>query len=99
MMVFILIPMLMGFLYFYYMLTPEAQRAILPMSIDVHSDGSLTITYAPLPDSDKPPRAPEELPPRTVKRVVQWKNFKALAIESRYLSFILVPQSAVLKGE
>lgn len=97
MIVFLLTPMLLAYLYFYYMLTPEARRAIMPMQLALHADGALDITYQPLPDSDTPAHAPEHLPAGTVKRTILRKRHLALVLSGPRLAFILVPKSALIR--
>ncbi|MDE6370302.1 MAG: hypothetical protein K2K92_02295 [Duncaniella sp.] len=45
MLVFIVAPMAMSFIYTYYMLTPEARRAILPKYVEIDEGRSITLVY------------------------------------------------------
>lgn len=97
MIIFLLTPMLLAYLYFYYMLTPEARRAIMPMQLSLHADGALDIAYQPLPDSDSPTHAPEHLPAGTVKRTIERRRHIALVLAGPRLAFILVPTTALIR--
>lgn len=97
MMVFIMLPMLFGYLYFYYMLAPEARRAVLPMQVRLHGDGSLSITYLPTDaECDKPPYPPETVPAGEIQRIVKWRGYRAVVIRGSRLSFILIPENAIV---
>lgn len=47
MLVFIVVPMLMSFLYTYYMLTPEARRAVIRKRVEIDDNNSLRLVYLP----------------------------------------------------
>lgn len=47
MFVFIVVPMLMSFLYTYYMLTPEARRAVIRKRVEIDDNRSLRLVYLP----------------------------------------------------
>lgn len=47
MLLFIVVPMLMSFLYTYYMLTPEARRAVLRKEVEIRDGESLRLIYLP----------------------------------------------------
>lgn len=51
MLMFIVIPMLMSFLYTYYMLAPEARRAVIRKRVEIDDNRSLRLVY--LPDEKK----------------------------------------------
>lgn len=44
---FIVVPMLMSFLYTYYMLTPEARRAVIRKTVEIDEGRSIGLTYLP----------------------------------------------------
>ncbi len=58
MLVFIVIPMLSSFLYPYYMLTPEARRAVLRKQVLISEGNSLMLIYLP---EDSPSESRDEL--------------------------------------
>lgn len=47
MLLFIVVPMLMSFLYTYYMLTPEARRAVTRKEVEIVEGQSLKLRYLP----------------------------------------------------
>ena len=47
MLLFIVVPMLMSFLYTYYMLTPEARRAVVRKTVEIDEGRSIRLTYLP----------------------------------------------------
>lgn len=47
MLLFIVVPMLMSFLYTYYMLTPEARRAVVRKVVEIDEGRSIRLTYLP----------------------------------------------------
>ncbi len=47
MLLFIVVPMLMSFLYTYYMLTPEARRAVIRKTVEIDEGRSIRLTYLP----------------------------------------------------
>lgn len=47
MLLFIVVPMLMSFLYTYYMLTPEARRAVIRKTVEIDEGRSIGLTYLP----------------------------------------------------
>lgn len=52
MLLFIVVPMLMSFLYTYYMLTPEARRAVLRKEVEISEGESLRLIYLPPEESE-----------------------------------------------
>lgn len=52
MLLFIVVPMLISFLYTYYMLTPEARRAVIRKKIEIDEGNSLRLIYLPDEKSD-----------------------------------------------
>ena len=47
MLLFIVVPMLMSFLYTYYMLTPEARRAVIRKTVEIDEGRSIRLIYLP----------------------------------------------------
>lgn len=81
MLLFIVVPMLMSFLYTYYMLTPEARRAVLRKEVEIRDGESLRLVYLPKekPDDGKkdesrrmllPIAREEERNPEPVKEII-----------------------------
>lgn len=52
MLLFIVVPMLMSFLYTYYMLTPEARRSVLRKEVEISEGESLRLVYLPKEESE-----------------------------------------------
>lgn len=97
MMIFLMLPMLLSYIYFYYMLAPEARRAILPMEVTLRHDGSLLIIYQP-DDTDNPhsvPHPPETISAEAIRRVTKWRDYRALILQGPRLNFILIPEKAI----
>lgn len=89
MLVFIVIPMGMSFLYTYYMLTPEARRAVLPKRVDILPDREVKLTFAE--DGD------DERIPWEMVREVKFSSLNSaiiIVLRSKRLKFILVPYAA-----
>ncbi len=57
--IFVGCPMLMSRLYIYYMLTPEARRAVLRKQVEIIENRQLTLTYLPV-DEDDDHRLPQQ---------------------------------------
>lgn len=57
MLLFIVVPMLMSFLYTYYMLTPEARRAVLRKEVEIREGESLRLVYLPKEKTDDDAKA------------------------------------------
>lgn len=59
MLLFIVVPMLMSFLYTYYMLAPEARRAVIRKEVEICDGESIRLIYLPPEDSDDNKRKAE----------------------------------------
>ncbi len=109
MLLFIIVPMGMSFLYPYYMLTPEARRAILRKQVIVDPGVSLTLHYLP----DEKPEEREEYVeepkafPVPEDETISWSNIRKVKytstacvyiLDTRRLQFIIIPYSAIPKG-
>lgn len=104
MLLFIIAPMLMSFLYTYYMLTPEARRAVALKRVDISPKGDMTLTY--LKEVDEGDDADEkhyeelskeEIPAGKIIRVKYTSRFRVYVIEAPRLQFILVPHESVIR--
>lgn len=109
MLLFIVVPMGMSFLYTYYMLTPEARRAVLPKQVVIDPGRSLTLRYVKEvveKDADGDEEAREEMPVPD-DEVIEWSEIRRVKFASTVciyilstdrLQFIMVPYEAVPKG-
>lgn len=98
MLLFIVVPMLMSFLYTYYMLTPEARRAVTRKEVEIDEGNSLRLIYLP-PEKValKTPLLGVEVDPEdmTVDVVVpepetiEWSKIKRVKYGSRFVIYIL----------
>lgn len=110
MLLFIVIPMGMSFLYPYYMLTPEARRAIVRKQVIVEPGESLTLHYLPeekteetiIEGSEDTPAFPipedETIPWTMIRRVKYTTTACVYILDTRRLQFIIVPYTAIPKG-
>ncbi len=97
MLVFIVIPMGMSFLYTYYLLTPEARRAILPKRVEIAPGKCITLHYEPVrdkwndaeDDEAKDEKEEKENPPVPETERVDWKMVKGVKFASTYCLYIL----------
>ncbi len=109
MLLFIVIPMGMSFLYTYYMLTPEARRAILPKRITIDPGKSLHLHYISAEDTEDKDENGEDANkfPIPEDEIISWSGIKRVRYTSRgcvyildtpRLQFILVPYEAIPRG-
>lgn len=94
--IFVGCPMLMSRLYIYYMLTPEARRAVLRKQVEIIENRQLTLTYLPVDEDDDhrlPP--PETIPWSEIKTILRIGAFRVYILRTPRLSFILIPYSAL----
>lgn len=113
MLVFIVAPMLMSFLYTYYMLTPEARRAVLCKRVEIVPGSHLCLTYvspdemvedeqkAPTPDRDDDVSLPpaEVIEWSDVVRVRRTSRFMVYFLRGERMQFLLIPRSALIVRE
>lgn len=109
MVIFIVAPMVMSFLYIYYMLTPEARRAVLRKRVDIVPGHYLRLEY--LPECDTTDDAGTEPPASNtdingtvpLPEVIEWENILKVKSTSRFMvfflkgeriRFILIPRAA-----
>ncbi|MDE6860795.1 MAG: hypothetical protein K2J65_10345 [Duncaniella sp.] len=113
MLLFIVIPMLMSFLYTYYMLTPEARRAVTHKIVEIDEGKSLRLVYlppekpvyrTPLLGQDNPPEevvfpvpAPETIAWDKIRRVKYTSRFVVYILHAPRLQFVIVPYTALKK--
>ena len=112
MLLFIVMPMGMSFLYTYYMLTPEARRAILPKQVMIAPGEYIRLHYLPSekPETEKtdetdgtaidtfPVPADETIPWTDIRRVKLTSSAIVYILNTKRLQFILIPSSAIPKG-
>ncbi|MCM1522428.1 MAG: hypothetical protein NC039_07230 [Muribaculaceae bacterium] len=108
MLVFIIIPMGMSFLYTYYLLTPEARRSIRPKSVEIEPGVAITLVYEPekQPEEDKndgPKPAPlperERIEREKIKEVKFTSSNIVYILDTPRLQFIMVPYSVFASCE
>lgn len=93
---FIIAPMVMSFLYIYYMLTPEARRTVLTKTVEIDPGKRLTLTYQPESDDDERPLPePEVIEWSEIKSTVRAGRFLMYILNGPGLRFLLVPCSAL----
>lgn len=98
MLLFIVIPMLMSFLYTYYMLTPEARRAVTRKEIEIDEGNELRLIYL------APEKAPVKQPMLGVEydsnniveevfvpepETIKWDTIKRVKYTSKFIVYIL----------
>lgn len=100
--IFIVAPMVMSFIYTYYMLTPEARRAVLPKRVTVHPGREIILEYvspAELPKDDdtaeetqqKNPgnETPGDSAPVPPPETIPWSDMTGVRSTSRFLVYSL----------
>ena len=93
---FIVAPMVMSMLYIYYMLTPEARRAILPKQVDINEGKSIGLTYLPANEDDtRPLPPPETIDWDNIKTITRLGAFRVYILKTPRLSFIIIPYEAI----
>lgn len=111
MLVFIVAPMVMSFLYTYYMLAPEARRTILCKTVEIYPGSHISLRYiapeekTPAEDDKKIPAddrsdnfvlpPAETIPWCDVVRVRNTSRFQVYFLRGVRMQFLLVPHSAV----
>lgn len=110
MLLFIVIPMAMSFLYTYYMLTPEARRAVLCKRVEIEEGECVKLIYerprrdnedeavnatAEDTDADAPLPPAETLPWSDVKRVRRTSRFLVYFLKGERMQFLLVPLESI----
>lgn len=114
MLLFIVVPMVMSFLYTYYMLTPEARRAVTRKYVEISEGMSIRLVYLP---PEKPiysePKLGEDAPQEEIvvkipePENISWSDIRKVRYTSRFvvyildtprLQFVLVPYSAFKKS-
>ncbi len=96
MMLFIIVPMIMSFLYFYYALTPEAIMAMRNKRLHIEPDKSIIVNYETSTDED----FTASLPPSQIKwneiTGIEYRNHDIMLhlTGSRY-RFLLIPYDSI----
>lgn len=78
---FVVIPMVMTLLYFNYMLTPEARRAVLPKRVTIVPRREIVIDYEPTGDDSRRPAMPRE--------IIEWDDIVGIRRRGRLTVFRL----------
>ncbi len=98
MLLFIVVPMLMSFLYTYYMLTPEARRAVTRKVLEIDDGKTLRLVYLPPEkpvmktpllgvDSDSMESEVDIVVP--APEVIKWETIKKVKYSSKFIIYIL----------
>lgn len=96
MILFVVCPMVMSMFYIYYMLTPEARRAVLRKQVEIAENDRLTLTYLPVDEDDDRRLPPSEtIPWSEIKTILRIGAFRVYILRSPRLSFILIPYSVI----
>lgn len=106
MLVFIVIPMGLSFLYTYYLLTPEARHAIIPKKVEIVKGTGLRLIYEPQPCEHAEENVADSvrtLPDETVgTEMIREAKFTSSAViyilRTSRLQFIIVPYTALPEG-
>ena len=86
MIIFLLAPMLIAFIFLNYLLTPAARQATLPKSVKHTPGGPLTITYHTDPPST------ELIPASQIAGTTSWKSYRVLILKNHRPDFLLIPE-------
>lgn len=92
MLIFIVIPMAMSFLYTYYMLTPEARRAVTPKRVEIEAGSHITLLYVP------EEMAPERIDKAAIRSVRYRREYLMYELATPRLQFVMIPYSALPAG-
>lgn len=113
MLLFIVVPMLMSFLYIYYMLTPEARMAVIRKTVEIDEGHSLRLVYLPPEQPVSAQRHGDDSPGEDIfahvpePETIGWDEIKKVKYTSRFvvyifhaprLRFLLVPYTAFKKS-
>jgi len=92
--VFVLIPMVMTLLYYYYMLAPEARRAVLPKRVTIEPGRHIIVDYT---DGDGIYTAPsaENIAWSDITRVRRQGLLTVFELRGPRLQLLVVPDSAI----
>ncbi|MCM1138543.1 MAG: hypothetical protein NC453_08235 [Muribaculum sp.] len=98
MLLFIVIPMLMSFLYTYYMLTSEARRAVTRKEVEIDDNNGVKLVYLP-PEKPvfKEPKLGEEYNNEEIEvkpfvpepETIKWEKVKSIKYTSKFVVYIL----------
>lgn len=93
MIIFLLAPMIMAFIFINYLLTPAARQATLPKAVTLNPDGSAEIRY----HTDPP--AAELIPAAEIAGTARWRSHLVLILRNHRPGFILIPLDSIPGGE
>lgn len=112
MLLFIVIPMAMSFLYTYYMLTPEVRRAVLPKRVEIADGRYLKLIYAEMAENMDENNPTEDndvkvtpLPPAEyidwseVKKVRYTSRFRIYYLRGQRMQFLLIPHDSLIVSQ
>lgn len=88
----LILPLVMVFMYYKYALTPEAIAAVWPHRVRVSADGSLTlIPEAPDPESNAAPRPELRVPAKEIKTVDHRASRVIIHLKNKPFRYIIIP--------
>ena len=94
-MLFICIPMLLSMIYFYYMLTPEARRAVALKQVEFSPGSDIKIEYLRKGKDDEPAEiiSEETIPQSQVHSVNNFGNYFLIRLKADRITILLIPKS------
>ncbi|MCH5325827.1 MAG: hypothetical protein J1E29_01330 [Duncaniella sp.] len=98
--IFIIMPMVLSWIYIYYLLTPEARRALLPKRVQITPGESLLLVYEPATADNGTTTffPPEKIEAQDIKRVMFAKTGVVYLLRAPMIQFIIVPYSVLPAG-
>lgn len=94
MVVFIVAPMVMSFIYTYYMLTPEARRAVLSKRVEIVKGEKIRLEYVKREEDGEDETSlpsPEEILWSEVVKVRSTSRFLVYQLKGERMQFLLIP--------
>lgn len=98
MLILIIMPMLIAFIVFYYLLDPDVRRAVLPVRMAYDSKGALHINYIEREEDFHPAPPPETIDASKIRGITKWKKHIAIVLFEGRPGFILIPENAIEPG-
>lgn len=94
-MLFICIPMLLSMIYFYYMLTPEARRAVALKQVEFSQDSDIKIEYLNRGNDDESVEitSVETIPWNEVRSVNRFGNHTLIRLKDDRITILLIPNT------
>lgn len=98
-MLFIIVPMVMSFLYFYYALTPESIMAMRNKRLSIIKDDGITVIYEPDDDSSRPRFPPVKIKWDELSGIEYRTHDIILHLKGSRYRFIIIPFDAIGDNE